>query len=185
MSEIDCSHAVVVGLTPATAVKIADIFTSMRSKLLTVIKNWEASGQGDGGMDREQEDQGDYDEQEDEVLHDKNAELPAVFGSLSQRPTRALDSCAAFVGGMPSYILYYWEVAESQQLLSSAMQRLSDHTNAADAASAPLVSRRRSGGATSVTSTITSSGGSRRRNHRQQDSADEETDDEEMASTAV
>ena len=101
----------------------------MRSKLLTVIKNcWKASGQGDDGMDREQEDQGDADEQEDEVFHDENAESfsmsPAAFGSLSQRPARALDSRAAlFLGGMPSYILYYWEVAESRQLLSSAMQR--------------------------------------------------------------
>jgi hypothetical protein len=53
VSEIDCSHAAVIGLTAATAVKIADIFTSMQCKLLTIIKNWEASGQGDGGMDRE------------------------------------------------------------------------------------------------------------------------------------
>jgi hypothetical protein len=139
-----------------------------------VIKNWEeASGQGDGGMDREQENQGDADEQEDEVLEYENAESssmsPAAFGSLSQIPARALDSRAAFLGGMLSYILYYWEVIESRQLLSLAMQRLSDHANAADASPAPLVSRRR-GGATSVASTISSSGTRRRTNRRRQGS---------------
>jgi hypothetical protein len=35
----------------------------MRCKLLTIIKNWETSGQGDGGMDREQD--GEHDELEE------------------------------------------------------------------------------------------------------------------------
>jgi hypothetical protein len=119
----------------------------MRCKLLTLIKNWEASGQGDGGMDREQ-DGGDDDQQEEEDELDSNAaaNVDRAFGSLAQRPARALDSRAAFLRGMPPYILYYWEVAESQQLLSSCLQRLSSHANAADAMSVPVVSRR--GGST-------------------------------------
>jgi hypothetical protein len=85
---------------------------------------------------------------------------------------------------MPSYILYYWEVAESQQLLSSSLQRLSNHANATDALSAPLVSRR--GETTSARSDITSSGGSScsgGRGNRRRNTAGEETDDDEMTNT--
>jgi hypothetical protein len=79
------------------------------------------------------------------------------------------------------YILYCWEVAESQQLLSSCLQRLSIHANANEASSPALLSRR--GGTTSVRSNITSSGGSscssgNRGSCRQ--NTDEETDDDEM-----
>ena len=199
ISEIDCSHAAVVGLTAATAVKIADLFTSMRCKLLTIIKNWEASGQGDGGMDREQgeedENSGGVDreldgrgEQEldnenaeatmDEIGNDNNndsSSMAPTFGSLRQRPARSLDSRAAFLRGMPSYILYYWEVADSQQLLSLSLQQLSNHANAADASSTALVSRR--GATASVRSNI--SGGSSRSDSRRRNTG-EETDDDEM-----
>lgn len=144
----------------------------MRCKLLTIIKNWEASGQGDGGMDREhngeddepnqevdendvlgrEQDEGDDDEQQEhqeiadlnvgEINNNERSSTAPMFGSLRQRPARALDSRGAFLRGMPSYILYYWEVAESQQLLSSCLQRLSNQANATDASSVALVSRR-------------------------------------------
>jgi hypothetical protein len=214
ISEIDCSHAAVVGLTAATAIKIADLFTSMRCKLLTIIKNWEASGQGDGGMDREhngeddepnqevdendvlgrEQDEGDDDEQQEhqeiadlnvgEINNNERSSTAPMFGSLRQRPARALDSRGAFLRGMPSYILYYWEVAESQQLLSSCLQRLSNQANATDASSVALVSRR--GGTTSVRSDITSSGGSSRSGNRgsRRRNTDEEIDDDEMTNPA-
>ncbi|KAI2497898.1 hypothetical protein MHU86_16596 [Fragilaria crotonensis] len=197
VSEIDCSHAAVVGLSAATAVKIADIFTSMRCKLLTIIRNWEASGQGDGGMDREQDGEGDeqvlddyggldrgqQDGGDEEDDNNETSSMAQAFVSLRQRPARALDNRAAFLRGMPSYILYYWEVAESQQLLSSCLQRLSNHANASDASSVALVSRR--GGTTSSRSNITSSGGSSRSGSRggRSQNADEETDDDEMTNT--
>ncbi len=106
--------------------------------------------------------------------------MTPMFGSLRQRPAWALDSRAAFLRGMPSYVLFYWEVAESQQLMSSCLQRLSYHANASDASSAALVLRR--GGTKSVSSNITSSCwsshsgncGSCRQN------TDKETDDDEM-----
>jgi hypothetical protein len=175
----------------------------MRCKLLTIIKNWEASGQGDGGMDQDDEQQdengGGVDreldgrgEQEldnenaeatvDEIGNDNNndsSSMTPTFGSLRQRPARALDSRAAFLRGMPSYILYYWEVADSQQLLSSSLQRLSNHANAADASSTALVSRR--GATASVRSNI--SGGSSRSASRRRNTG-EETDDDEMTNPA-
>lgn len=137
MSQIDCSHAAVAGLAAATADRIADLFTSMRTKLMTIIKNWEASGQGDGGMDAEEEQ---VDNNAD--INDHEEGNDDHFGSLAHRPARALDSrSSAFLRpGMPSYLLYYWEVAESQQLLTSCLQRLSNRASAADASSAPAVS---------------------------------------------
>jgi hypothetical protein len=135
VSQIDCSHAAVAGVTAATADRIADLFTSMRSKLMTIIKNWEASGQGDAGMDAEEQVDNNADINDHEEGNDNH------FGSLAHRPARALDSRSAFLRpGMPSYLLYYWEVAESQQLLTSCLQRLSNRASAADASSAPAVS---------------------------------------------
>jgi hypothetical protein len=180
----------------------------MRCKLLKIKKNWETSGLGEGGMDWEQEDGGwDDDEQEldedggeqqqeglfldddaeanlDEIDEDNNESssmAAPTFGRLMQRPGRALDSCAAFLNGMSLYILYYWEVTESQQLLSSCLQPLSDHANASDASSAAPVSRR--GGMASVRSNVTtSSGGSGRSggpsSHKQNT---DKTDDDEMS----
>ncbi len=136
MLQIDCSHAAVAGLTAAMADRIVDLFTSMRSKLMTIIKNWEASGQGDGGMDAEEQADNNAD-----INHDHEEGNDNHFGSLAHRPARALDSRSAFLRpGMPSYLLYYWEVAESQQLLISCLQRLSNRASAADASSAPAVS---------------------------------------------
>jgi hypothetical protein len=72
VSEMDCSHAADAGLAIAETIKIADLFTSMRCRLLTLIKNWGAGGQGNGGMDREQDNGGGDDEQLD---HDENCEV--------------------------------------------------------------------------------------------------------------
>ena len=52
----DCSSEVVAGLVPATPQKIEDCFTSMRSDLLRIITPWEQSGQGEGGLDQQEED---------------------------------------------------------------------------------------------------------------------------------
>ncbi len=154
VSEIDCSYAAVLGLTAATAVKHADFFTSMRCKLLILIKNWEASGQSDGGVDRVYDKYGgeneqhnldengdlmnlgrqqDGDKERDEIAEESDVDKEEIekgknsvssstsptFGSLKQRPARALDTCAAFLRGMPSYTLYYcWEVAVGSNITS-------------------------------------------------------------------
>jgi hypothetical protein len=148
-------------------------------------------------MDRVQDEQQDLDENGDLVNReqhlfgdeerDENAEESDVdenvtnLWGLKQRPARALDNCAAFIRGMTLYILYHWEVAESQQLLSSCLQRLSDRANATDASSAALVTRK--GGTASVGSNITSrSGGSTRSGSRctRRRNSDDETDDDEV-----
>ena len=90
----------------------------------------------------------------------------ANMGCLSGRPSRALQSCAAFLNGRPSYLLYFWEVADSHQLLVSSLQRLSSSTGATDASSAPS--------ALSGARSVSISGGSRRRYQGRDDDEREE-----------
>jgi hypothetical protein len=159
-----CSYEQVEGLCPATPQRIEDIFTSMRSDLLRIIARWEQSGQGEGGMDAEEDDDirsllgaassslGDDDQEA--------APQRECIGSLVRRPARALQSRASFLNGRPPYLLYFWEVADAHQLLQSSLQRLSNSISASDASCAP---------STSADSTI----GSSRARKRRQDAIDE------------
>ena len=84
------------------------------------------------------------------------------IGELTGRPARALQSRASFLNGRPSYLLYFWEVADAHQLLQSSLQRLTNNTGASDASCAP------------TTSSISTSGSRiRRRSHRQEQEQDE------------
>ena len=62
-----------------------------------------------------------------------------VMGGLQGRPARALDSRAAFLYGKPSYLMYFWEIADRHQLLQSSLQRLHESVGASDASTAPSV----------------------------------------------
>ncbi len=150
-----CTYDLVAGLTPARPQKIEDSLASMRSDLLRIITRWEQSGQGEGGRDEEEVPGagGSVGEEEDDVEsfagtslatstetnHNEASSLllstPANIGCLRQRPAQALSSQASFLSGRPSYLLYFWEVADSQQLLQSSLQRLSNHVGATDGAS--------------------------------------------------
>ena len=135
-----CSYEQVEGLCPATPQRIEDVFTSMRSDLLRIITRWEQSGQGEGGMDAEDEDNrsmlgaastlGDDD-------HDHESPQRDCIGSLVGRPARALQSRASFLNGRPPYLLYFWVVADTHQLLQSLLHRLSNSVSASDASCAP------------------------------------------------
>ena len=162
---IDCSHSNVEMLSPATPQKIEDILVSMRSGLLCIITRWEQSGQGEGGRDPEEIEQHHDEEQGSEYdiiesVVDDNTSLCAeegqesirgggsvLGGLLSGRPARALQSRASFLNGKPSYLLYFWEVADTHQLLQeSSLQRLNSNTGASDASFAPSISNTTSSG---------------------------------------
>jgi hypothetical protein len=112
----------------------------MRSHLLRIITRWEQSGQGenvrDNDVDAEEEDAKEASStiSTDNDFHDR------MIGSLSGRPACALQSRAAFPNGRPSYLLYIWAIADSDQLLQSSLQRLSNSTGASDALLAPSTS---------------------------------------------
>jgi hypothetical protein len=158
---IDCSFVNVEVLNPATPQKIEDILVSMRSDLLRIITRWEQSGQGEGGRDAEEEQ-----EEEDSLTNDdddnQEDDRPREnIGDLSGRPVRALQSRAAFLNGRPSYLLYFWEVADAHQILQSSLQWLTNNAGASDASFAPTT--------TSISSST--SGSRRRRNDRQRQQA--------------
>lgn len=113
---INCAHKEVELLTPAVPQKVADSLASIRSNLISIITDWERSGQGEGGrhagIDEEVGDHyPDGDDDEDFIIFDAQS---ARFGSLS-RETRsecALQSRAAFLCGRPPYLLYFWELSD-------------------------------------------------------------------------
>ena len=149
MSSTDCSYDLVSAHIPASPQRIQDFFTSMRSDLVRIVSNWETSGQGDGGRDNHEESPVDMD-----TTSFSSGEDEPSYGALCNRPPRALDTRAAFLNGSPSFLLYFWELANTHQLLASALQQLNDTSGATSASSAPVVSSSRS-------RSITSSGGSR------------------------
>jgi hypothetical protein len=65
-------------------------------------------------------------------------ELHKNFGMLTGRATLGLQTRASFLNGKPPYHLYYWEVMDRHQLLSSSLQRLSNSIGLADASQTPL-----------------------------------------------
>jgi hypothetical protein len=127
----DCSFQAVSTLNPATPQKVQDIFASLRSNLFRIIQNWERSGQGEGGTDET--------EDFDDVLDGAVAESGDAIRGLKGRPARTLDSRAAFLYGKPSYLLYFWEIADRHQLLQSSLQRLNESVGASDAFTASSV----------------------------------------------
>lgn len=161
LSAIDCSHAEhVAGLLPATPQRIEDLMVSMRSDLLRIITHWEQSGQGEGGRDSQEQEEAN--DEGTSSCSDDDDDIRNI-GVLTGRSPRALQSRASFLNGRPSYLLYFWEVADThQQVLQSSLQRLNNKAGASDASRAPPVS------STSSTARSNHSGGSSRALRRRQ-----------------
>lgn len=120
---------------PATAKKVEDKLAQLRASLTRIISKWEKSGQGDcghHGSDVEDEDDGGH--------RDTVTEGSPRFGSLQDRPQFALDTRSSFLQGKPSYLLYFWEFAEKNGLLSSTLQKIAEEISASDgSASVPSI----------------------------------------------
>jgi hypothetical protein len=161
MTATDCPHEQVAGRAPATATRMEDVIVSMRSDLLRIITRWEHGGQGEGGMDSQEEEQ---ELEEATSNHNEDESFAATLSRPSTignddscrdnigalqgtRSPRALQSRAAFLNGRPSsYFLYFWEVADHHQILQSSLQRLTNNAGAADASCAPSATVPSSGG---------------------------------------
>jgi hypothetical protein len=147
-SSIDCSHAAVASLTPATALKVENLLTSWRTNLCRIIQKWEQSGQGEGGHHSDSDD--------DETNENLGEDLPSQvqvqlfpFGGLRDRSVRALQNRSNFLRDRyPSYLLYFWELADEHQILTTTMQQIARQTAAADAANPPTTARPSSRGST-------------------------------------
>jgi hypothetical protein len=88
----------------------------MTVTLQRIIHKWTLSGQGDDGVDVNDGD----------VDHEDQHE----FGSLANRPRGALDRRAAFLGNSQPYLLYFWEMLDKYQLLSTAFSELNQKMSA-------------------------------------------------------
>ena len=127
VSPIPLDYYRVASLMPATARKVEDKLKQLRASITRLIRQWEKSGQGDGGR---------FDtDDESSVPHEILNENSCHFGSLQDRPQYALDNRAAFLHGKPSYLLYFWEFIDKHGLLSTTLQRLNDEVSAVDGAS--------------------------------------------------
>ena len=98
------------------------------------IQNWERSGQGDGGFTEQDEIVLDASEEEKDKNNDDNEldEGTGRFGSLKQRPRRALDNRSNFFDGRSTYLLYMWDMLDEHGLLQSSVQQLHDGIGSGD-----------------------------------------------------
>ena len=110
-------HDEVANLTPATAEKVEDKWSSMILEMNRCIANWQKSGQGEGGID------------------DADNAVDIEFGSLANRSQHALASCHEFFNGRSMYLLYLWVLLDRHGLLGSALQKLNLSVSATNGAS--------------------------------------------------
>lgn len=90
-----------------------------------MIKKWELSGQGDGTLTTDSSfDDGLSDDEDVTPVGITTPTAKPAFGELSNRSAAAMECRANFLGGKPSYLLMFWELADKYQLLDSTMQRL-------------------------------------------------------------
>lgn len=125
-SPIELPHSKVRSLIPADAISVQNRLSGIRVSLLRMIERWEQSGQGDGGRS-----ESNYGEQS------------FGWGQLEGRSQEALDRRENFLGGNPSWYLYFWEITDMYQLLDSTLQRLSEGVGATGASDVSAVSRTR------------------------------------------
>ena len=104
------SVAKVALLSLATPDKVQEKISTMNVLLQRLIRNWERSGQGDGGID---------------VINDGDELVDHEFGQLTNRSRGALHTRAAFLGTNQPYLLYFWEMLNKYQLLSTSFSELS------------------------------------------------------------
>jgi hypothetical protein len=136
----DLSHLKVAHIAPADALGMKNRLSSIRSVLLCMITAWEQSGQGDGGRRNFLDSEEAIDAFENggniptEIAITSDGNVP--FGGLEGRTQEALDNRANFLGGNPSWYLYFWELADTFQLLDSAVQRIANAVGAADGSTA-------------------------------------------------
>ena len=107
---IKIPHHKVALLSLATPDKVQEKISTMNVLLQRLIRNWECSGQGDGGID---------------VINDCDKLVDHEFGQITNRSRGALHTRAAFLGTNQPYLLYFWEMLNKYQLLSTSFSELS------------------------------------------------------------
>ncbi|KAG7345461.1 hypothetical protein IV203_032992 [Nitzschia inconspicua] len=107
----------------------------MKANLSSISEKWERSGQGDGGRNDE-----DDDDEEDSSVEGVATARKYEWGRSEGRQG-AFDCRESFLGSNPSYLLYFWDVLDNNDLFNTTMNRLSDEVGASSANEVPSVIR--------------------------------------------
>ena len=113
---ISIPHSRVSTLFPTTPDKVQEKITTVAVSLQRIIQNCEPSGQGDSGIDIENDG--------DKLCNGRE------FGVLTNRSHGALSTRAAFLENNQPYLLYFWEMLDKYQLLSTAFSELNQSMSA-------------------------------------------------------
>ncbi|KAG7368520.1 hypothetical protein IV203_031263 [Nitzschia inconspicua] len=133
--EIDVGYAATSEFARAAPDKVKDRLSKMKAILSSIIENWERSGQGDGGrIDEDDEDE------EDSSVDGVSTARKYEWGRSEGRQG-AFDCRESFLGSNPSYLLYFWDVLDNNDLFNTTMNRLSDEVGASCANEVPSVIR--------------------------------------------
>ncbi len=180
------SHDLVSKMAPATPEKCQRYISSMIVELGRVIRNWEASGQGDGGVveegerskdndnndwetsreydggiERSNNNDADSDNAHDNAPDGDNGVAVVDYGSFKNRFRGALDMRHSFVQAHQSYILYFWHMLEKHDLMRTSISKFDGSVIAENGRDVPSTKDQTT---STTTSTVTTADGNCRSN---------------------
>ena len=137
---IDIGFAATSDFVRATPTKVKDKLAKMKSDLTSIITKWERSGQGEGGILEYLDDEDEGSCVVSETSHDDVRQEKFQWGRSKGRKG-AFDCRESFLGPNPSYILYFWDVLDQNDLFNTTINRLSDDAGASSPNHVPSVVR--------------------------------------------
>ena len=120
--EIDVGFDATSEFARASPTKVKDKLAKMKAALSSIIHKWERSGQGDGGRIDEEDEDDEEQEQEQDSSGDNPQGVTNVENSQwgrSEGRQGAFDCRESFLGPNPSYLLYFWDVLDQNNLFYS------------------------------------------------------------------
>ncbi|KAG7339920.1 hypothetical protein IV203_024970 [Nitzschia inconspicua] len=135
--EIDVGFDATSKFVRASPEKVRDKLLTMRFNLISIIDNWERSGQG-GDNDRIDKDDDDDEEEDSSAVEGVTTARKYEWGRSEGRQG-AFDGRKSFLGSKPSYLLYFWDVLDKNDLFDTTMNRLSNKVGASSANDVPSV----------------------------------------------
>ncbi|KAG7365348.1 hypothetical protein IV203_038551 [Nitzschia inconspicua] len=122
--EIDVGFDATSEFARASPDKVKDRLSKMKANLSSIIENWERSGQGDEGRIDE-----DDDDEEEPGGGSQDSSVEGVASAekyqwgRSEGRQKAFDCRESFLGSNPSYLLYFWDVLDKNDLFDTNMKK--------------------------------------------------------------
>lgn len=148
--EIDIGYDATAGFARASPTKVRDKLAKMKTDLTSIINKWERSGQGEGGrLEDEVDDDDEFEHLEgnldglEEDADEPEAQQPSKGEQFewgrSEGRQGAFDCRESFLGSNPSYLLYFWDVLNNNDLFNTTMNRMSDEAGASSPNEVPCI----------------------------------------------